>query len=209
MSAVGNFIGDVVGGITGANQQADAAQSAANTQSQYYKASIDEQKREYDTIVNMMKPYVSTGTSALSSQADLLGLNGNTAQQSAINNIQSGSAYQTALKQGENSILQNASATGGLRGGNTQAALAQYSPALLNSMVQQQYSNLGGLSQLGQASAGLQASAGQNTSSNVSNLLSQIGSSQAGATIAQGNATQSGLNSAFNVLGNLAAIGVF
>lgn len=207
MKAVGNAIGSVVGGITGASQSADAAESASKTQASSAQAAIDEQKREYDSIVQMMSPYLNAGTSALTSQQNLLGLNGNDAQQSAINNIQNSSAYQTALKQGENSILQNASATGGLRGGNTQAALEQYSPTLLNQMVQQQYSNLGGLTSLGQSSAGLQANAGQSTANQVSSLLQQQGSAIAGGQIAQGNVVSSSLNSAAGLLGSFVGLG--
>lgn len=204
MKAVGKAIGSVIGSITGASQSADAAESAASTQAASAQAAIDEQKREYDSIVQMMSPYLNAGTTALTSQQNLLGLNGNDAQQTAINNIQNSSAYQTALKQGENSILQNASATGGLRGGNTQAALEQYSPTLLNQMVQQQYSNLGGLTSLGQSSAALQANAGQNTSNQVSSLLQQQGAATAGGQIAQGNTTSSAFNSLLQ-LGGLAA----
>lgn len=205
MSFIGNAIGDVVGGITGAKQQADAAESAASTQSASAQAAINEQKREYDSIVKMMSPYLNAGNASLSQQQALLGLSGNAAQQSAINNIQSGSAYQTALKQGENSILQNASATGGLRGGNTQSALSQFSPTLLNNMIQQQYSNLSGLTNLGQSSAGLQANAGQNTASNVSSLLQQQGAATAGGQIAQGNQVANTFKSVMGGLGAFAA----
>ena len=207
--SVTSFIGNAVGSLTGASQQADAAESAANTQASAAKAGIAEQRRQYDQIVAMMKPYVTTGTTALTSQSNLLGLNGDSSQQAAIDNIKNSSAYTTALQQGENSILQNASATGGLRGGNTQSALSQYSPQLLNQMVQQQYSNLSGLSSLGQSSAALQANAGQNTASSISNLLQQQGSAIAGGQIAQGNATQSGINSALNVVGGLFSAGIF
>jgi hypothetical protein len=205
MSFIGNAIGDVVGGITGSKQQADAAQSAAGTQAASAQAGIDEQKREYDSIVKMMSPYLQAGNASLGQQQALLGLSGNTAQQSAINNIQNGSAYQTALKQGENSILQNASATGGLRGGNTQSALSQFSPTLLNNMIQQQYSNLSGLTNLGQSSAGLQANAGQNTASNVSSLLQQQGAATAGGQIAQGNQVANTFKSVMGGLGAFAA----
>ena len=54
------------------------------------------------------------------------------------------------VQQGQDAILQNASAIGGLRGGNTQAALAQFRPALLSQLIAEQYNRLGGLSSLGQ-----------------------------------------------------------
>ncbi len=203
VSGIGNFIGD----LTGANRQADAASAAANQQSAQYNQAIDLQNQQFNKIVEMLSPYVSAGSSALTGQQNLLGLNGTGAQQTAINAIQSSPTYKTLLQQGENSILQNASATGGLRGGNTQSALSQFSPTLLNNLIQQQYSNLGGLTSLGQSSAAMQGTAGQNMANNVSNLLGNIGRTQAGSTIAQGNAAQSGLNSAWNIAGNLLSLG--
>jgi hypothetical protein len=96
--------------------------------------------------------------------------------------------FTSMLQQGENSILQNASATGGLRGGNTQAALAQFSPALLSQMINDQYSRLGGLTALGQNAAAGVGNAGMQTGSNISALLQQQGAAQAGNALGQGQA---------------------
>src|SRR5206468_3591196 len=78
-------------------------------------------------------PNAGGGTTggSLGAQQDILGLNGPDAQQAAINRLQTMPAFTSALTLGENRILQNASATGGLRGGNTQGALAYFAPSLL------------------------------------------------------------------------------
>lgn len=185
MSSVGKAIGKVVGGITGSNAAAEGAQDAAQLQAGSSQAAIDEQKRQFDAVIKLMTPYVTAGTGALTGQQDILGLNGAQAQQSAISGIQSQPYFQGLVQQGENAILQNASATGGLRGGNTQAAMAQFRPQMLNQMIQQQYGNLGGLSQLGQAAASGQASAGMSTGANIGNLLGQQGAALAGGQMAQ------------------------
>ena len=91
-------------------------------------------------------------------------------------------------------MLQRASATGGLRGGNIQAALAQFRPQMLQQAIEQQYGRLGGFAgaglgvteQLyrgGQASAAGQASQAQTTGANVANLLGQQGAAQAGGAL--------------------------
>jgi len=85
-------------------------------------------------------------------------------------------------------LLQRASATGGLRGGNIQGALAQFRPQLLSSLIDQQYGRLGGMTALGQQSAAGVGTAGLQTGVNVANLLGQQGAAQAGAEIAQGKA---------------------
>jgi hypothetical protein len=207
MSSIGNAIGSIVGGITGTSQQADAAQQAASTQAAGAQSAINQQNSMYDSIMQLMSPYITSGSSALSQQNALLGLSGNDAQTSAINNVKTGSAYQTALKQGENSILQNASATGGLRGGNTQAALEQYSPTLLNLIVQQQYSNLSGLSSQGLNAANSQAGYGANTANSISSLLTQQAAATAGGQIAQGNQVANTFGTALSGIGALKGVG--
>lgn len=187
MSFVGDVIGDVVGGITGAKQAGEAASDAANVQAGMSQKGIDEQRRQFDKMVELMLPYVTAGNQAMGGQQALLGLAGADKQAQAIQGIKNSPQMQALLQQGENSILQNASATGGLRGGNTQAALAQFSPQLLNQLIQQQYTNLGGISQLGQASAAGQASQGMAMASNIGNLLQNQGQALAGGIIGEGN----------------------
>lgn len=188
MSSVSNFIGDtvggLVGGITGASQAAEGAQAAAGTQAASAEAGIQEQRRQFDKIVELMSPYVGAGTGALGQQQALLGLTGAGAQQQAISGIEQSPQFLEMVRQGENALLQNASATGGLRGGNVQSALAQYRPQILSDLINQQYGRLGGLSQMGQAAAGGQASAGQSMASNVGNLLGQQGAAMAGGQLA-------------------------
>lgn len=194
------FIGDIFGDITGANDQAEAAGKASDLQYQASMKGVEEQRRQFDKVMELLGPFVTAGSGALGAQQNLLGLGGAGAQQQAINALSNSPQMQAMLQQGENALRQNASATGGLRGGNTQAALAQFRPQLLNQMIQQQFSNLGGLSQLGQASAAGQASAGQNAANSISNLLQQGAAAQAGGAIAQGNASA-------NNMGNLLKLG--
>lgn len=190
MGFIGDIVGDVIGGITGSKDAAEAAGKAGDLQYQASIKGVEANERQFNKLVELMAPYVSAGTGALGAQQNLLGLGGAGAQQQAINALSSSPQMQAMLQQGENALRQNASATGGLRGGNTQAALAQFRPQLLNQMIQQQFSNLGGLSQLGQASAAGQASAGMQTGANIGNLLQQGGAAQAGAAMAQGGANR-------------------
>lgn len=204
MSFVGNLLGKVVGGITGANQQANAIRDASATQAQSAQQGINTQQQMLEAFQKVLAPYVNAGTGALTGQQNLLGLNGANAQQSAISGIQSSPQFQALQQQGENSILANASATGGLRGGNVQAALAQFSPQLLAQLIQQQYSNLGGITQLGQNSAVGTGTAGLNTGSNIAQLLQQQGAATAGGQIAQGSAERQSFGDLLK-LGSIAA----
>jgi len=186
--AAGAAIVGTVGGIWSARKGAQAAQSAADSQSESAQLGIEEQRRQFDAIQKLLSPYVNAGQPALTGQQDLLGLNGQQAQQGAINGIQNSAQFGALAQQGENAILQNASATGGLRGGNTQGALAQFRPQLLNQLIDQQYGRLGGLAQMGQASAAGVGAAGQQTGNQITDLLAQQGAAQAGGQLAQGRA---------------------
>jgi hypothetical protein len=196
-----SFIGKLVGKLTGAQDQADAARDAAATQRESFQGGIDETRRQFDTLVKLMEPYVTQGAGALQAQGNLVGLGGADAQQQAIQALQQGPQFQAMEQAGQNAILQNASATGGLRGGNTQAALGQFSPQLLSALINQQYSQLGGLSQLGQASAAGQASAGIQTGANIANLLQQQGAAGAGGQLAQGSVARQGFGDLLQIGG--------
>jgi hypothetical protein len=168
--------------------QADAAESAAAAQTGAAQAGIEEQRRQFDAVQKLLAPYVSAGAPALEAQQAFLGLKGPEAERAAIERIQGGETFKALTQQGEEALLQRASATGGLRGGNIQGALAQFRPQLLSSLIDQQYGRLGGMTALGQQSAAGVGAAGQQTGVNVANLLGQQGAAQAGAEIAQGKA---------------------
>jgi hypothetical protein len=182
--------GIAVGGATliSGMAQADAAKSASQAQAGAAQAGIDEQRRQFDAVQKLLAPYVSAGTPALEAQQAFLGLKGPEAERAAIARISGGETFKALSEQGENALLQRASATGGLRGGNIQGALAQFRPQLLSSLIDQQYGRLGGMTALGQQSAAGVGAAGQQTGVNVANLLGQQGAAQAGAEIAQGKA---------------------
>lgn len=120
------------------------------------------------------------------------GMTGTEAQQSAIQRISESPLLQELMSQGETGILQNAAATGGLRGGRTQAALAQFRPAMLQQEIDKQYARLQGISGLGQQSilssptmAGGTMPAGGYDTSTLSGLLSQSGAAQAGGILSR------------------------
>jgi hypothetical protein len=212
--------GLVVGGsLLSSSMQADAAEDAANIQAGASRAGIDEQRRQFDAIQQLLQPYVQAGTGAISQfqpfqqagaqafqqQQALAGLLGPEAQRQAIAGIETSPGFQANVRQGEEALLQRASATGGLRGGNIQAALAQFRPQMLQQEIDKQYGRLGGfagtglgvseaLYRGGQASAVNQASQAGAVGSNVANLLGQQGAAMAGGELGQARAYGNLLN---------------
>ena len=182
--------GIAVGGATlvSGYMQGQAAEGAAQTQAQASEAGIAEQRRQFDVVQKLLEPYVTGGTKAFEQQQALVGVQGPKAQRAAIAALEQSPAFQALQQQGENALLQQASATGGLRGGNVQAALAQFRPQLLSQLIEQQYSQLGGLAKYGQASAAGTGAAAQETGSNIAQLLAAQGAATAGGQLAAGKA---------------------
>jgi len=237
--------------LLGSSMQADAASEAAGTQVQSAEAGIAEQRRQFDAMRELLKPYVSVGTTAieglapfqqagvgaipilqqyaqagapaLEQQQALLGLRGPEAQRAAIAGIEGGAGYQAQVQAGEEALLQRASATGGLRGGNIQAALGQFRPQMLQQEIENQYQRLGGLAgvggtvaqqlasggmgvgerlaALGQASAAGTGAAAQTSGANIANLLANQGRAIAGGQIGEARAYGKFLEQPFRQFG--------
>jgi hypothetical protein len=195
--------GLIVGGATlvGGSMQASAAEDAANIQAGASQAGIEEQRRQFDAMRELLKPYTEAGLPALEAQQAFLGLKGPEAERAAIERIRGGETFQALSQQGEEALLQRASATGGLRGGNIQAALGQFRPQLLSSLIEQQYGRLGGMTSLGQQSAAGVGAAGMETGTNVANLLAQQGAARAGGELGEAKAFSGLFNLPAQVLG--------
>lgn len=182
--------GLAVGGATlvSGYMQSQAAGEAAEIQAGTAVEGIAEQRRQFDAMRKLLEPYTQAGLPALQAQQAFLGLQGPEAERAAIEGIRGGETFKALTKQGEEALLQRASATGGLRGGNIQAALSQFRPQLLSSLIEQQYGRLGEMTSLGQRSAAGVGAAGLQTGTNVANLLGQQGAALAGGELAQGRA---------------------
>lgn len=202
--------GSLISAIGGYYSQKNAAEEASGAQRDASQAAIEEQRRQQAESERLLAPYMQAGQGALGQQQALLGLGGPEAQQAAIAQLEQSPQFQAMMQQGEEAILQNASATGGLRGGNTQAALAQFRPAMLSQLIQQQMAQLGGLSAMGQQGAMGAAGFGQQSAANVGTQLGLMGQAQAGGAIAQGQGMANlfgGVGGALGTLGGLGAMG--
>jgi hypothetical protein len=217
---------------------ASATKSASETQAGAAQGGIDEQRRQNEAVQQLLAPYVQAGGGALGAYAPyqqagagalptlqqyaaggapafeqqqaLLGLRGPEAERAAIQRISGGEQFKALTEQGEGALLSRASATGGLRGGNIQGALAQFRPALLSNLIEKQYGQLGGLAatggtvaqnlassglsatgelaRIGQASAAGVGTAGTQTGANIAALLGNQGAATAGGIMGQSQA---------------------
>lgn len=208
--AIGAAIGSAVIGAgssyLSSKSQEKAAKTAASAEERAAQMSIDAQQEQFDQMRDLLSPYVEGGYEGLQGQLGLIGLQGNEVQQQAIDSIKSGAEYNSLIQSGEEAILQNASATGNLRGGNVQGALAEYRPQILSSLINQQYSRLGGLTSIGQSSAAGVGNAGMQTAQGISQQYGNMGSAQAGSALASANAQQNLYGGISNSIGQGAGL---
>jgi hypothetical protein len=183
-------VGSVASSVVGAN----AAGKAGRAQERAAMMGVEEQRAAREQMRALLQPYVDAGGPALQAQMAALGLAGPEEQQAFVAQQEQGPLFQALARQQEESILQNASATGGLRGGNVQGALAQFRPALLNQFLTQQYERLGGLTTLGQQSAAGVGTAGMQSANAIGQLFGEAGQAQAGAALGKASAIQQTLN---------------
>ena len=101
----------------------------------------------------------------------------------------------------ERALLRNASATGGLGGGNVQTALQQQAVGFAQQDIQNQFGRLGQLAGQGQAVTTNQAQLGGQTASNISNLLGQEGAARASGILAPAQANAAVTNQALQLGG--------
>lgn len=206
---IGTIAGSIGSSLIGSSAASSAADSQAASSAAGIAATQLAQQQQRETLapytqagiggLNAMTPYSQAGGMGLNGMLALAGLSGVDAQRSAIEGLSSSPELQALMSQGENAMRQNASATGGLRGGNLQGMLAQYRPQMLQDAITQQYSRLGGLAGmganvnqsiagLGQASAAGTGAAGMQSAGTIAQLLQQQGAAQAGGAIGQGAA---------------------
>ena len=182
VSAGASILSGIVGG--------KGAKKAAKAQVAAYQQGIDEQRRQFDTTQANFAPYQAAGTKGLGGLLDLVGLNGADTQGAAINGLKSSPGFTSLYDTGQDTILQNAAATGGLRGGNTQNSLAQFGSGLLSTVIQQQLANYGGLVNTGVGANNTVGSLGAQSANQIAGLLGDQGQARSAGIIGKASAMQ-------------------
>lgn len=204
-----------------AKTSSDAAKGAARTQRRAADAATAEQARQFDLSMEMTRPRREVETQALNALASLTGLRGaqpggrtfdnsgtgqeidpNTGQPIGVQVGPNGAPdysqffmspdYQFALEQGMQATERSAAARGGLRSGNTLAALTRYGSGLATQNFNNYIGRLQSLAGMGadQAGANMSVAFGDR----VANNLISAGNAQAAGQVGAANARASGVN---------------
>ncbi len=107
----------------------------------------------YKQGLQMLQPYQQQGGQANQLQAALSGALGPEAQQQAYAQYNQSPGTQFLQKQGEQAVLRNASAAGGLGGGNTLRALQEYGTGLAQQDFANSFARLGQVADRGYGAA--------------------------------------------------------
>lgn len=219
----GGMLGSTVSGAIGARNagkaQMAASKRAADANLQGTRESIESQEKMFGISKKMMDPFREAGLTGLEQMMDLGGMSGDDAQRAALEAIQQGPEYDILMDQTQKGILAGASATGGLRGGNTQRQMAELGPNILMGLADRQYGRLTGLTNIGQASAAGTAGSADVLGANLgqthqlggqlqAQAHTQYGQARAGSSLGQAAALQQGFGG-LTELGTMSKMGLF
>jgi len=156
--------------VTGVEAAQKAAGKAAGVQASAAEAGIEEQRRQFDITQANLQPFQEAGVGALGQQQALLGLSGQEAQQEAFAAFNESPGQAFLRERGQRNLLRNASAIGGLGGGNVRSALVQQGVGFAQQDFQNQFGRLGQLAGQGQQAVTNIGQFGAQTAGNIANL---------------------------------------
>ena len=178
------FVAVGVGGVVGSYIGSQASKDASAQQQASAQQGIESQEAMFDKSLELQQPYREAGYEAIQG---LQGLADPNQRGQMLNDYYAGDEYQALQGQQNEQALRNAAATGGIRGGNTQAALANIAPSLGQNFLNNQQNQFTGLANMGMGAASQGAQGAQQFGIQQSALQQQIGQAQAQNTLTQGS----------------------
>lgn len=186
MGLFGSLLGagvGILGSVIGGGKNKKAIKKASAAEQAAMQQAIAEQRRQFDVTRQDYMPWMDAGKAAIGGMGDLTGLNGTEVQSTALDALRESPLFASIFDSGREAILQSASATGGVRGGNVQRGLADFGADTFAQVIQQQLANLGGISSGGAQMTGNLGGLGANMANNVSGFLTDIGKSKSGSIL--------------------------
>ncbi len=141
----------------GVEEASNAATGLAGTVQEYANAQ-NASTQGLNQFTNTLDPWAQGGGQAFQQQAAFTGALGPEAQSQAYANYQEGPEQAFLREQGEQAVLRNASALGGLGGGNVRKDLMRFGTGLAAQDFQNSFNRLGSVSGMGGQAASQLAS---------------------------------------------------
>lgn len=182
VSGIVDIGSDIIGGITGSTA-ADAAEGAAETQSEAGLAAIEAQKLAARKGDKFLRPFAQLGRQGIQ-QAGFL-----TDPQAQFDFLQSNPLFQLGLDNANQQTQKSAASRGRLSAGDTLEQLSNNVLLQAQPLIAQQGANIRGLINTGAGIAGSRANIQQGLGAGTSGLLTDIGAAQAAGQVGAANAT--------------------
>tara|TARA_R110000782_G_scaffold252209_1_gene339947 strand:- start:496 stop:1158 length:663 start_codon:yes stop_codon:yes gene_type:complete len=178
MSGIATAIAVGAGATLYAGSKASkASKEAAAIQESGTQSGMEEQRRQFDVTQENLKPFQDAGVSAIEQQQILLGLGGSSStatpqeqQRAAFDEFNESPGQRFMRDRAQKNLLRNASAIGGLGGGNVRSALVQQGVGFAQQDYGNQFSRLGQLAGQGQAATVSGGQFGANSANNIAGL---------------------------------------
>ena len=181
----------------------DAAQEASEAQVKGSQAGIAETRRQFDITQEQLAPFQEAGVSALGQQQALLGLSGTEAQEQAFAGLDTSPGQKFLRDRAQKNLLRNASAIGGLGGGNVRSALVQQGVGFAQQDLQNQFGRLGQLAGQGQAAATNVGQFGAQAAGSIAGLQQFGGAARASGILGQAQVAPQATGQLFQLGGQL------
>ena len=204
---IGSF--GLIDDFTGVEAAQDAARDAAGIQAQGAQAGIEEQRRQFDITQGNLAPFREAGIGALEQQQALLGLGGQDAQTQAFAGLQESPGQKFIRDRARKNRVRNASAIGGLGGGNIRSALSEQEVGFAAQDLQNQFGRLGQIAGQGQSAGTSIGQFGAQTAGNIANLGIAGSEARASGILGGAQAESQFTNSLLNLGGQLGGAFLF
>ncbi len=176
----------VVGGVA----SYESSRQAARAQVKSSKEAIAEQQAARAAQEERLEPFAAPGQAAIQQQAALTGLGTPEEQQQAFAAFTDSPGQQFLREQQERALVRQASAIGGLGGGNIRTALQQQAFGRAQTDIQNQFNRLASISGTARAAATDIGQFGAGTAANIGQLQQAGGAARASGILGQSQALQ-------------------
>jgi hypothetical protein len=193
----------IIGGsaLLGAGASVYGANKAASAQKKAAQQAGDIQKQQYEQTRADLSPYRDVGGNALSRYQNLLGMNGQDAYQSSLNDYQQSPFLSQLVTDTQRGVDASSAARGGLFSGATAQAIGDRTGQLYLNDFNNYLSRVGGLVDTGASAATQTGNFGANAASGRANAATAAGNAQAGGFINMANGVNNALSQGASLYG--------
>jgi hypothetical protein len=181
----------------------DAAREAARVQQEAAVAAVPIQQQAFLGAQQNIQPFVGVGEAALGSRAALAGLGGQAGQEAAFGQLAESPGQRFIRDRQQRALLRNASAIGGLGGGNVRTALQQQASGFALQDIENQRRELAQLSGGGLQAGTTLGALGAATAGNIADLTQAQAAARATGIIGAQQAQAGGLEQAIGAVTTL------